>query len=66
MLGLSVGPDGRSVKLDPLLLDGMDRFEAHGLRVGTGTIDIAIARERGRARVRDIQASGVSVETRHA
>jgi glycogen debranching enzyme len=63
MLGLSVGPDGRSVTFDPLLLDGMDRFEAHGLRVGTGSIDVVIARERGRARIRDIQASGVSVET---
>ena len=64
MLGLSVGPDGRSVTLAPLLLDGMDRFEAHGLRVGTGTIDIVIARERGQASVRDLKASGVSATIR--
>ena len=64
MLGLVVGPDGSSVTLEPLLLDGMDRFEAHGLRVGTGTIDVVVARQRGRARVRDMRASGVLVETR--
>jgi glycogen debranching enzyme len=62
MLGLSVAADGASVTLDPLLLDGMDRFEAHGLRVGTGTIDVVIGRARGQASVREMRASGVSVD----
>jgi len=62
MLGLSVGPTGASVTLEPLLPEGIDRFEAHGLRVGTGTLDVVIARKRGRARVLDVQTSGVSVE----
>jgi glycogen debranching enzyme len=61
LLGLEVAPDGASVTLDPLLPDGVDRFEASGLRVGTGTIDVRITRARGRARVSGLQASGVSV-----
>jgi glycogen debranching enzyme len=60
MLGLSVGPDGRTVTLDPLLPDGVDRFEASGLRIGTGTIDVRLERKRGRARVTDVQTTGVS------
>jgi len=64
MLGLEVAPDGASVTLDPILPDGVDRFEARGLRVGTGALDVAITRARGRVRVTDVQASGVSVETR--
>jgi glycogen debranching enzyme len=59
MLGLSVGTDGGTVTLDPLLPPGVDRFEANGLRVGTGSIDIRIERKGGRARVTDMQASGV-------
>ena len=62
ILGLAVAPDGRSVVLDPLLPDGVDRFEAHDLRVGTGSIDVRITRRRGRAAVDDFQASGVSVD----
>ncbi len=61
MLGLTVGPDGSEVTLDPLLPEGVDRFEATGLRVGTGKIDVRLERKRGRARVTDVQASGVSV-----
>jgi glycogen debranching enzyme len=61
MLGLTVGPSGTEVRFDPLLPEGVDWFEARGLRVGTGTIDVRVAREGGRARVTDVQASGVSV-----
>jgi glycogen debranching enzyme len=61
MLGLSVGPDGRRVALDPLLPDGVSRFEASDLRVGAGKIDVRLERKRGRALVTDVQASGVSV-----
>ena len=61
MLGLSVGADGTTVALDPLLPEGVDRFEASGLRVGTGTIDVRIARKADRARLVSVQASGVSV-----
>ena len=64
MLGLSVGADGATVTLDPLLPDGVDRFEASGLRVGTGTIDVRIERKRGRARLIDLQASGLAVSAR--
>jgi glycogen debranching enzyme len=60
MLGLAVRPDGREVSLDPLLPDGVDRLEATGLRVGTGTVDVRIERAGGEARVTSIQASGVS------
>ena len=63
MLGLEVAPDGASVTLDPILPDGVDRFETRGLRVGTGGLDVAITRARGRVHVTDVQASGVSVET---
>lgn len=61
MLGLAVGSDGREVTLDPLLPEGVDRFEATRLRVGTGTIDVRIERKRGRVRLTDVQASGVVV-----
>ena len=61
MLGLSVGADGGSVTLDPLLPEGVDRFEASNLRVGTGSVDVRVERKGGRARVTDVQASGVSV-----
>jgi glycogen debranching enzyme len=61
MLGLEVAPDGGSVTLDPILPDGVDRFEAQGLRVGTGTLDVQITRTRGRARVNAVQASGISI-----
>ena len=61
MLGLSVGADGGTVALDPLLPEGVDRFEASSLRVGTGSIDVRVERKDGRARVTDIQASGVSM-----
>jgi glycogen debranching enzyme len=61
MLGLSVAPDGRRVALDPLLPDGVNRFEASNLRVGTGSLDVRIERKRGRVRVTDVQASGVLV-----
>jgi hypothetical protein len=60
MLGLSVGPDGSAVTLDPLLPDGVGRFEASGLRVGTGSINVRIERKGGRARVTDLRATGVS------
>src|SRR5437870_2046667 len=61
MLGLSVGPDGRTVTLDPLLPQDVGRFEAAGLRVGTGTIDVVVERKRERTRLASVQASGVSV-----
>jgi glycogen debranching enzyme len=64
MLGLSVGPDGSTVTLDPLLPDGIDRFEASDLRVGAGTIDVRIERRRGHAHVSDVQATGVSASVR--
>ena len=61
MLGLSVAPDGGTVGFDPLLPAGVDRFEASGLRVGTGVIDVRLERTRGRVRVTSVQASGISV-----
>ena len=61
MLGLSVGPDGRTVTLDPLLPQDVGRFEAAGLRVGTGTIDVVVERKRGRTRLASVQASDLSV-----
>jgi glycogen debranching enzyme len=61
MLGLSVGRDGATVTVDPLLPDGVDRFEAAGLRVGTGSIDVRIERKSGRARATDVQATDVAV-----
>jgi glycogen debranching enzyme len=61
MLGLIVAPDGREITLDPLLPEGVDRFEASGLRVGSGTIDMRIERRGIRARVASVRASGVSV-----
>ena len=64
MLGLEVSADGTAVTLDPLLPDGIDRFETHGLRVGSGTIDVRITRTRGRARIESVQASDVSVAKR--
>lgn len=64
MLGLEVSADGTAVTLDPLLPDGVDRFETLGLRVGTGTIDMRITRTRGRARMDSVQASGVLVSQR--
>jgi len=64
MLGLEVSADGTSVTLDPLLPDGVSEFEAFDLRVGTGTIDVRLARERGRVRVGSVQASGISVANR--
>jgi hypothetical protein len=64
MLGLSVGPDGATVTLDPLLPEGVDRFEASGLRVGCGTLDVRIERKRGRARLIVVQASGLAVSDR--
>ena len=64
MLGLEVSADGTAVTLDPLLPDGVDRFETQGLRVGTGSIDVRITRTRGRARMDSVQASGVSVSQR--
>src|SRR4029077_4569645 len=60
MLGLSVGRDGGAVTLDPLLPQGVGRFEAAGMHVGTGIIDVRIERKGGRARVTDLRASGVS------
>src|SRR5438876_5239557 len=61
MLGLSVAPDGATVALDPLLPEGVDRFEATGLRVGSGDMDVRIARRRGRVRVEEIDARGLTV-----
>src|SRR5205807_7881595 len=46
MLGLSVAPDGGTITLDPLLPDGVDRFEATGLRVGIGALNVRIERKR--------------------
>jgi len=60
MLGLSVGPDGGAVTLDPLLPPGVGRFEASSLRVGTGSINVRIERKGGRARVTDLRATDVS------
>lgn len=64
MLGLEVSADGTAVSFDPLLPAGVDRFETHGLRVGTGVIDVCITRTRGRANIDSVQASGVSVTKR--
>lgn len=64
MLGLEVAPDGRSVTIDPLLPDGVNRFAVTGMRVGTGAIDLTLARERDRVRVADVQATDVSVVVR--
>jgi glycogen debranching enzyme len=64
MLGLSVGSDGATVTLDPLLPEGVDRFEASGLRVGSGTLDVRIERKRERARLIVVQASGLAVSDR--
>ena len=61
MLGLTVAPDGRTVALNPLLPDGVDRFEATGLRVGSGDMDVRIARRRGRVHVEEIHARGLTV-----
>jgi len=61
MLGLSVAADGRTVALDPLLPEGVDRFEATGLRVGSGDMDVRIARRRGRVRVEEIDARDLTV-----
>ena len=61
MLGLSVAPNGSAVALDPLLPDGVDRFEAIGLRVGAGDMDVRIARRRGRVHVEEIDARGLTV-----
>jgi glycogen debranching enzyme len=63
MLGLVVAPDGARVTLDPLLPDGVDRFEATGLRVGTGLINVRIERKSGRARVSDLESTGVRAIT---
>src|SRR5438309_7392935 len=61
ILGLSVAADGSTVGLDPLLPDGVDRFEAVGLRVGSGDMDVRIARRRGRVHVEEIHARGLTV-----
>ena len=61
MLGLSVAADGSTVGLDPLLPDGVDRFEATRLRVGSGDMDVRIARRRGRVHVEEIHARGLTV-----
>ncbi len=65
MLGLAVGADGGSIVLDPLLPEGLDRFEAHDLRVGTGSLDVVLARKGSGTQVRNVQVSGVSVELLH-
>src|SRR6266566_8570077 len=61
MLGLEVGPDGSTISFNPLLPEGVNRFEAASLRVGTGTIDVRIERRRGRAHVEEIHARGLTV-----
>jgi len=64
MLGLKVGPDGSTISFNPLLPEGVNRFEAASLRVGTGTIDVRIERRRGRVRLTDVRASGLAVTAR--
>jgi len=61
MLGLSVAADGSAITLDPLLPEGVNRFEVTGLHVGSGVIDVRVERNRDRVRVAGVQASGVSV-----
>ena len=61
MLGLSVAADGSAITLDPLLPEGVNRFEVTSLHVGTGVIDVRLERNRDRVRVAGVQASGVSV-----
>ena len=61
MLGLEVGPDGRTITLDPLLPEGVNRFEAAGLRVGTGTIDVLVERRGQGATITDVSARGIRV-----
>ena len=55
-IGDRVSPSGFSccVPHDPLLPDGVHRFEANGLRVGTGEIDVRIERRGARARIAEI------------
>jgi glycogen debranching enzyme len=64
MLGLEVSPDGRTVTIDPMLPDGVNRFDASGMRVGSGSIDVKLARERAGVRVVDVQATDISVVVR--
>jgi len=64
MLGLEVSPDGRTVTLDPMLPDGVNSFQVAGLRVGTGSIDLQLSRERERVRAVDVQATDISVVIR--
>jgi glycogen debranching enzyme len=64
MLGAVVAPDGGTVTLDPLLPDGVGRFEAVGMRVGRGTLDVRLGRRGGRAVIVDMQASGLSAVVR--
>jgi glycogen debranching enzyme len=61
MLGLAVAPDGSSVTLDAVLPDGVDRFEALGLRVGTGSLDVRLERRRGSVHIADVQGRGISI-----
>jgi glycogen debranching enzyme len=61
ILGVEVSADGSVVTVDPLLPDGIDRFEAIGMAIGRGALDVRIVRRRGRAAIDDMQASGISV-----
>ena len=64
ILGLELSSDGRRVTLDPILPDGVDRFEAHRLRAGRGVLDIRVTKRGRRAVVSAILASGVDVTVR--
>ena len=64
MLGLEVSADGRVVTLDPVLPPSVDRFEASGMAVGSGSLDVRIARRNGRAVVAGVLASGIDVRIR--
>ncbi|MDP9246372.1 MAG: hypothetical protein M3O64_06925 [Chloroflexota bacterium] len=64
MLGLEVSADGASVTLDPLLPLGVRRFEATGLGVGRGTVDVCIERQGRGATITDVSARGIRVVER--
>ena len=64
MLGLELSTDGQRVTLDPMLPDGVDRFEARGLRAGRGLLDVRVTRRGERSVVSAVLASGVDVTVR--
>ena len=64
MLGLEVSPDGSTVSLDALLPRDVRRFEAMGLRIGGGTLDVRVERRGRGAMITDLSARGIRVVER--